>query len=720
MKKTRRVLSITVGLGLLFSVPIAFAAPQKPSSVQSNLKKASQKVSPIIQIQQEEPANKQYKFFKNDSAKPRGITPADAKRGYKRGEVIVKVKPGKSLDVLGASAKAKGLKVDKQLDKTLGIQLLKFDSNLSSENDIVKFLKDSRIVEYAEPNYIYQPTAVSDPLFGQLWGLKNTGQSIGGVPGTPGIDIKAEAAWLKTKGSTSTVIAVIDTGTDFTHPDLKDNIWKNPGEIANDGIDNDGNGYIDDVNGWNFFDNLKDPYWGPGEDDHGTHVSGTIAGRANTIGVIGVAPNVKIMPLKFIGPFGGSLDDAIEAINYAKAKGVKISNNSWGGGPYSQALYDTIKNSNSLFVAAAGNDGTNADTTPMYPAAYNLSNILSVAAINNTGNLASFSNYGATSVDVAAPGVSILSTIPENNYDYFNGTSMATPHVTGTAALVTAVNPTFTPLQIKDKIMATVTKLSSLTGKTVTGGLINAGKAVGNDDDIPGVPLIGTSVSSTLNVSTDKNDVYSINLLKGEKLSVSLSGTTGTDFDIYLYDKSASTVNSSAGILAYSEKAGTSSESFSFVAPYDGTYYLDVYAYNGTGSYTASVKYGVTAGIYEDINSALNFSGNWLKVANSSASGGSYKVVNESGASVQLVFNGTGISLNALKDSTQGIAKVTLDGIAYNVDLYSTTPVYKALVFSKTGLTAGRHVLKIEWTGKVHTGAKKSASKINVDFITVK
>lgn len=719
MKKTRRVLSITVGLGLLFSVPIAFAAPQEPSSVQSNLKKASQKVSPIIQIQQEEPATKQYKFFKNDSAKPRGITPADAKRGYKRGEVITRFKPGKSLDVLGASAKAKGLKVVKQLDKTLGIQLLKFDSNLSSENDIVKFLKDSRTVEYAEPNYIYQPAAVSDPLFGQQWGLKNTGQSIKGIPGVAGIDIKAENAWLKTKGNTSTVIAVIDTGTDFNHPDLKNNIWKNPGEVANDGIDNDGNGYIDDVNGWNFFDNLKDPFWGPGEDDHGTHVSGTIAGSANTIGVIGVAPNVKIMPLKFIGPNGGSLSNAILAINYAKAKGVKISNNSWGGGS-SQALYDTINNSNSLFVAAAGNNGVNADINPMYPAAYNLSNILSVAAINNTGNLPSFSNYGATSVDVAAPGVDIFNTYPTNNYGYMSGTSMATPHVTGTAALVTAVNPTFTPLQIKNKIMATVTKLSSLTGKTVTGGLINAGAAVVTDDNIPGVPLKGTSVSSTLNALTDKDDVYSINLLKGEKLSVSLSGTTGTDFDIYLYDKSASTVNSSAGILAYSEKAGTSSESFSFVAPSNGTYYLDVYAYKGTGSYTASVKYGVTAGIYQDINSTLNFSGNWLKVANSSASGGSYKVVNESGASVQLVFNGTVISLNALKDSTQGIAKVTLDGIAYNVDLYSTTPVYKALVFSKTGLTAGRHVLKIEWTGKVHTGAKKSASKINVDFITVK
>ncbi|PEQ95953.1 hypothetical protein CN481_03010 [Bacillus sp. AFS006103] len=724
MRKNSRIISTVAGLGLLFSVTTAYAAtPHEPSSVQSNFKKASQSAkNSIMQIQENQPVKKQYNFFKNDSAKPRGITPADVRRGYKKGEVIVRFKQGKSLGSLGVVAMGKGLRVSKNLDRSLGIQLLNFDSTATSMDNIVKSLKNSGEVEYAEPNYIYHPAAVSDPLYGQLWGMKNTGQSIEGVPGKSGIDIKAETAWLKTKGSSSTVIAVIDTGTDIDHTDLKDNIWKNPGEIANDGIDNDKNGYVDDVNGWNFFDNNNDVFYAPGEDDHGTHVSGTIAAKANTTGVIGVAPNVKIMPLKFIGPGGGNLGDAILAINYAKSKGVKITNNSWGGGAYSQALSDTIKNSNSLFVAAAGNDGVNTDTYPMYPAAYNITNILSVAAITNTGNLASFSNYGATSVDVAAPGQSILSTLPLNNYAYFDGTSMATPHVTGTAALVTAASPTLTPLQIKDTIMKTVTKLSSLTGKTVTGGLINAGAAVSIDIDgeIPGVPLKGTSVSSTLNTSTDKDDVYSINLLKGEKITVSLTGALGTDFDIYLYDKSAKTVSSSAGILAYSEKAGTSSESFSFFAPSDGTYYLDVYAYSGSGSYTASVKYGVTAGIYEDINSSLNFAGNWVKVATTNASGGSYKVVNESGASVQLVFNGTGISYNALKDSSHGLGRVTLDGVAYNIDLFSTTSIYKALVFSKTGLTAGRHVLKIEWTGKAHTGAKKTATKINVDSITVK
>lgn len=719
MKKEKAVISTLVGISIFSFSFSAFA-----ESPNGNVKKGSQSLEPIIQISKSKGEDQQPKFLKpNRALKQRQMTEGELKRGYKANEVIVKFKQDKSIASLGAAGRVKGLKEFKNLDRKLGIKTLKFDTNVASVNEIVRFLNASDDVEYAEPNYIYKPSAVSDPMYNNLWGLKNSGQTIDGVPGKAGMDIKAEGAWTKTKGSTSTVIAVIDTGTDISHPDLKDNIWKNSGEVPNDGVDNDNNGYVDDVNGWNFFDKNNDVYYDAYEDAHGTHVSGTIAGRANTTGVIGVAPNVKIMPLKFIGPFGGSLDDAILAVNYAKSKGVKISNNSWGGGGFSQALYDVIKNSNSLFVAAAGNDGVNADSTPMYPAAFNLTNILSVAALNNTGNLASFSNYGATSVDIAAPGEQILSTTPENNYEYFDGTSMASPHATGAAALVTAAYPSDTPLQIKDKLMKSVTKLSSLTGKVSTGGLLNAQTAVASTDidgDIPGVPFTGTSKSSTLNTTSDKDDVYSIKLLKGEKLSVTLSGATGTDFDLYLYDKTATTVNSSQKIVAYSEKANTSNESFTFVAPSDGTYYLDVYAYKGIGSYTANVKYGVTAGTYEDVNSDVSFNGNWQKVSTNSASGGSYKWVNESSASTQLVFNGTGISYTAFKDSTQGIAKVTLDGVSYAVDLFASSPQYKATVFSKTGLTAGRHVLKIEWTGKIHTGAKKTATKINVDSFIVK
>lgn len=200
----------------------------------------------------------------------------------------------------------------------------------------------------------------------------------------------AKEASAVTQGDSNLVVAVIDDGVDFLHPDLENRAWTNPGETPNNNTDDDGNGKIDDVNGWDFF-----------------HEDNTVYDE----GIVGVAPNVKIMALKFLGPNGGSTSDAILAIQYAKSKGAKLSNNSWGGGGYSQALKNAIDASGSLF-AAAGNSGTNNDTTPMYPASYTGANILSVAAINNQGNLAGFSNYGAKSVDVSAPGVDVLSSIP--------------------------------------------------------------------------------------------------------------------------------------------------------------------------------------------------------------------------------------------------------------------------------------------------------------------
>ena len=517
------------------------------------------------------------------------------------------------------------------------------------------------------------------------------------------------------------VVAVIDTGTDINHPDLKDRIWKNPGEVAGDNIDNDKNGYVDDVNGWDFYwgDKTVYDYWDG--DEHGTHVSGTIAGTSNTIGVIGLAPNVKIMPLKFLGPNGGYTSDAILAVNYAKNKGVKISNNSWGGGGFSQALYDAIKNSQSLFVAAAGNAGINIDTTPSYPASYDLPNIFSVAALDNRGNLANFSNYGVKNVDVAAPGVDILSTLPENTYGYYDGTSMATPHVTAAAALNLSQVPSNSNVTIKEAIMKTVTPLSSLTSVVGSKGLINAGKAVDyqNDNEIPGTPFTGTKVSNTLDSKTDLDDVYSINLLKGEKITITLTGATGTDFDVYLYNPTAKTVNSSAGIVAYSEKANTSSESFTYIAQENGKYYLDVYAYSGAGSYTANATFGATAKTYENNAPEIGYFGTWKTVSNTNTSGGSYALTNTSGSKAQFVFNGTGIKLLGMKNAQQGMAKITIDGKSSNVSLYSLSTVYKSPLYNVTGLTKGRHVVTIEWTGKAGSGARKSATNINIDSITV-
>ncbi|MDJ0526250.1 MAG: S8 family serine peptidase, partial [Microcystis sp. M53600_WE12] len=265
------------------------------------------------------------------------------------------------------------------------------------------------------------------------------------------------------------------------------------GEIAGDGIDNDGNGYIDDIRGWDFAYNDNNP---SDVDGHGTHVSGTIAGKGNNgVGVTGVAWNAKIMPLKFLNDQGsGSTSNAILAINYATAKGVKLTNNSWGGGGYSQALYDAINaagQAGALFIAAAGNDAKNTDTSPSYPASYNLANIISVASTTRTDALSSFSNYGLTSVDLGAPGSEIYSLAPGGGYATLSGTSMASPHVAGAAALLWSQNPTWTAQQVKNALMNTGEPIAALAGKTVSGKRLNVFNALAGAN----LPSVTVSVS---------------------------------------------------------------------------------------------------------------------------------------------------------------------------------------------------------------------------------
>ncbi|MEG4489669.1 S8 family serine peptidase, partial [Microcoleus sp. D2_18a_B4] len=392
------------------------------------------------------------------------------------------------------------------------------------EETISAYKNDPR-VEYIEPDYIItlddvqttsptqeklatitpQTTTPNDPGYSQLWGLNNTGQT----GGTADADIDASEAWDIQKGNPNTVIGVIDTGVDYNHPDLVGNIWTNPGEIAGDGIDNDNNGYIDDVRGWDFAYNDNDPM---DVDGHGTHVSGTIAGKGNnSVGVTGVAWNAKIMPLKFLDDSGyGNTSDAILAINYATAKGVKLTNNSWSGGDYSQALSDAINTAGqqgALFIAAASNDyGQNNDIIPAYPASYNPSNIISVASTTSTDGLSYFSNFGPTSVDLGAPGSEIYSTTPGGNYGLLSGTSMAAPHVTGAAALLWSQNPTWTAQQVKNRLLETTDAISALSGKTVSGGRLNINNALGgstppgssaNDNFTNRIVLSGVPVSTT-------------------------------------------------------------------------------------------------------------------------------------------------------------------------------------------------------------------------------
>ena len=319
----------------------------------------------------------------------------------------------------------------------------------------------------------------NDPGYSQLWGLENTGQTP--FYGKTGADIKAPLAWGATTGSSSVVIALIDTGVDYSHPDLSSNIWQNPGEYSN-GADDDGNGYIDDIRGWNFVSKNNDPM---DDNGHGTHCAGTMAAVGNNgIGVTGVSWNTKIMPLKFLDSKGsGYTSDAISAILYATQKGVPIISCSFSGPGESLALKEAIDSSSALFICAAGNAGANSDITPQYPAAYPSSQIISVAASTYHDTLATFSNYGTSSVDLAAPGVSIYSTTKAGGYSYLNGTSMAVPYVTGTAALLKARNPSISTPQMKSKILGSCDVLASLSGKVATGGRLNAAKAL--DVSIP-------------------------------------------------------------------------------------------------------------------------------------------------------------------------------------------------------------------------------------------
>lgn len=305
--------------------------------------------------------------------------------------------------------------------------------------------------------------------------------------------IHAPEAWSRTTGSSSVLVGVIDTGVDYNHPDLSANIWTNPGEIADNNLDDDGDGYVDDVHGIDAVNGDSDPM-----DDHyhGTHVAGTIGAVGNnSVGVVGVSWTVKIIPCKFLAANGsGSTAGAIQCIDYLtnlkilKNLNIVASNNSWGGGGYSTSLYQAIQRAEAvgiIFVAAAGNDGANNDSVASYPSNYGVSNVVSVAAIDQSGGLASFSNYGATNVDIGAPGVSILSTVPSNGYGYLDGTSMATPQVTGAIALLRAYKPSLSMSETIAAILSSGTSLSSLNGKTVTGKNLNVDSAMVAADATP-------------------------------------------------------------------------------------------------------------------------------------------------------------------------------------------------------------------------------------------
>jgi subtilisin family serine protease len=319
----------------------------------------------------------------------------------------------------------------------------------------------------------------NDPSFSMEWSLQNTGQS----GGTAGIDIGAARAWDITTGSRSVVVAVIDSGIDLTHPDLAANLWTNPGEVAGNGIDDDRNGFVDDIHGWNFVDNNANVQDGYG---HGTHVAGIIGAVGNNgVGVTGVAWRVSLMVLRIQNDSGvGSTSALIGALRYATTMrrdfgiNVVVTNNSWeAAAGYSSVIEGLIREQGAAgitFVAAAGNHGTDSNVIPRYPGNYDLPNVIAVASLGSSGVLAGSSNYGATTVDLAAPGTFILSTWKGGGYVALSGTSMAAPHVSGTVALLAAAKPGITVAEVRGAILGTTAPLASLAGKTATGGRLNA------------------------------------------------------------------------------------------------------------------------------------------------------------------------------------------------------------------------------------------------------
>ncbi len=348
----------------------------------------------------------------------------------------------------------------------------------SSEAAIAR-LKEEQTVEIAEPNLIYRAGAVpNDPDYSALWGLKNQGVAdSAGQQGLSGIDVGAERAWDYSTGSRAVIVAVIDTGVDFTHPDLAPQAWTNDKELNGKvGVDDDGNGLVDDINGYNFAGSV-----GNSVDDngHGSHCAGTIGAKGNDgKGLVGVNWDVRIMAVKFLDKSGsGTLANAVKSIDYARKMGAHIMSNSWGGGGYSAVLENAIKETSKagiLFTAAAGNDANDNDARASYPASYNIDNIVAVAAIDNRGALASFSNYGAKTVHVAAPGVNIVSTVPGGGYASYSGTSMATPHVSGIAALMLARNPALKTSEIKATLIKQSRPLFNLRNRVVAGGVADA------------------------------------------------------------------------------------------------------------------------------------------------------------------------------------------------------------------------------------------------------
>ncbi|MBT9584320.1 S8 family serine peptidase [bacterium] len=379
----------------------------------------------------------------------------------------------------------------------------------------VQLLSQDERVMCAAPNTVYHADIQPNDMDPRLYGLAK---------------IQAPEAWNKIQGSRSgPVVAVLDSGVDYQHPDLKENIWVNPKEVPGNGRDDDGNGVVDDVHGYNASKDNGDPMSG---DNHGTHCAGTIGAVGNNgLGVVGVNWQAQVMPINIFGGFGADTMSMVKALNYASQMGARIASCSFGGGVYNPILYEAFSKSPMLHICAAGNHAKDVNLQPHYPACFDLPNIVSVAATDDRDQLAKFSNYGSPRVDLAAPGQAILSTVP-GGYAELSGTSMATPHVSGAAALIASQFPEASPSEIRTRLLANVDVIPGLQGKVITSGRLNVLRALEQDTTPPGAPaaLKGTSKPHRVDLSwTASGDDQSKGTASFFELDYSLDGKTVRD-----------------------------------------------------------------------------------------------------------------------------------------------------------------------------------------------
>ncbi len=561
----------------------------------------------------------------------------------------------------------------------------------------------------------------NEPGWVELWGLDNHGQPLyqgqSGTEGTPDVDIDGLQAMGVTTGDPAVVVAVIDDGVDFSHPDLAARAWTNPGETGDgketNGVDDDANGFIDDVNGWDFChdDNTVHDF---DDDFHGTHVAGTIAASLDGVGVVGVAPSVQIMALKFLGndPACGYDSQAIAAIEYAASFDVAISNNSWGGrGALGDApeLYDAIAASGMLFVASAGNDGIDNDNNslPSLPSAFDLPNILAVAAIDNEGFIAEFSNYGATRVDIAAPGEGILSALPADSeystpgWGWLDGTSMAAPHVAGTAALVVSLWPELadSPDGLKARILGSGKSMPWTAGATATGRAVDAFRALDVGPPQGALPInVGWVIGAKMGRTTAPARV---------------SWPAGTD--------DLTGVNAYGALVRVGEDPWITQTSLTSKRSTDRKLKIGrVYAFRvrprdaagNWGPYLGSPS--VKPYRHQETTSLATWKGSWGTSRDSAWSGGKTRYSRKAGASVTFKFTGRAFALVAPKGSTRGKAKLYIDGFYVStIDLYRKTAQSRMLVAGRTWNDLGAHTVKLVVVGK------GSHPRVDVDALLV-